>query len=339
VRGDVRVASITRHEPRSSESKDLLEARRSFCFSLLLSSRRLQLILGMRLLLALTGMAATAAFAQPRPTLGLNHFYLVPDSASFAAIESSRFLRDTLGVFEARTTRRSDQVYTGVYWYGRETYFEFLPPGAGGRKPGDSGLAWGSDSDRDTSLVRAALATVAGDSVTGVMITRGIDGTQVPWFQQTALRSAGSRTDLVTWVMNYAGDFLTRWNGSRPPTGGTSRAAVMERYAAVVNAHERRGAVPFENVIELRAAVSAKTREQLLAECRALGFVTTDSRCQTADGFVLDLELESPRVRGIRAITLRVRRPWTGPATRWFGTSALALDGSDRAVWSFGERR
>jgi hypothetical protein len=287
----------------------------------------------------LVALAATPLLAQPRVALSINHFYLVPDSATFVAIEQSRFLRDTLGVFEARTTRRSDQVYTGVYWYGRDSYFEFLPPGAGGRKSGDSGFAWGSDNDRDSSIVRAALATVSGDSVASMMITRGVDGVQVPWFQQTALWSAGVRTDLSTWVMTYAGDFLSRWNGTQPPTGGTSRAAVLERYAAVVGAHARRSAMPFENVIALRVAVSATTRGQVLAECRALGMEMSEAGCRASDGFELQLEAESPRVRGVRAVTMKLRAPWAGPATRWFGTSALALVGADRAVWSFGERR
>jgi hypothetical protein len=288
-------------------------------------------------LLAALSLTATTATAQPRPLVGLNHFYLVPDSATFAAIQSSPFLRDTLGIFEARTTRRADQTYTGVYWYGTAHYFEFLPPGAGGRKPGESGLAWGSDNPADATSLFNALARIPGDVVDTVMITRGIDSTQVPWFLQTRMRSAATRSDVVTWVMHYASDFLTRWYGALPPTGAaTSRTAVLERYAARVNAHARRGGVPFADIERLVFAVADSTRAQLLAECRAMGLSGKEaSPCVGADGVVVELVSATNGRRGLQAITLRLRRPWDGPAERRFGRSRLRLVSDERAVWQF----
>ncbi|MCU0634234.1 MAG: DUF5829 family protein [Gemmatimonadaceae bacterium] len=284
------------------------------------------------LLSALTAAAA----AQPTPRTGLNHFYHVPDSATFAAIESSRFLRDTLGVFEARTTRRSDQVYTGVYWYGQATYFEFLPPGPGNRKPGDSGMAWGTDAADDSAMVRRALSGIAGERVTSTMITRGIDSVQVPWFLQTALESGGRTRELNSWVMTYAGDFLTRWHGTLPPvTGGSSRSAVLERYAAKVGQLDRRRDAAFTDVTGLDLQVDAATRTRVLAECRALGGMARGSRCTLGD-FALRLNDATPTARGLRRIVLRLRHPWSGPRVRTFGTSTLRLIDDATAEWEFG---
>jgi hypothetical protein len=292
-------------------------------------SRRLALVA------ALAAGAASAATAQPVPRIGLNHFFLVPDSATYAAIAASPFLRDTLGVFEARTTRRADQTYTGVYWYGTTTYFEFLPPGAGGRRPGDSGLAWGSDAAGDTADVRRALARVPRDSVQVALITRALGDVSHPWFTQTAV-AGGRGGALDSWVMTYAPDFLTTWHPTLPPAGGgASRAAVLERYAAVVGAHARRGTVPFADVLALEIAVSAPTTERVRAECAALGLAVDPTGCTTAEGFRLTLVRSSGPVMGVRRVTLRLRAPWSGPARRTFGRSTLQLTAPTQAEWRF----
>lgn len=293
-------------------------------------------LLGIAAVVLASAVVGTAAGAQPVPRVGLNHFYLVPDSSTFAAIDASRFLRDTLGVFEARTTRRSDQTYTGVYWYGQTTYFEFLPPGSGGREAGHSGMAWGSDNAADSAAIRRALSTVPGDSAYAVMITRGYNGEQVPWFVQTALASASRTPELSTWVMNYAGDFLARWNGAQPPFGGASasRAAVLERYAAVVSQHDKRRRVPLADVTGLTVAVSEGTRARLLRECTALGIRVSATGCH-ADTFVLTLIPATASARGVVQIDLALRQAWSGPTVRRFGRSELRMETAQRAVWRF----
>ncbi len=279
-----------------------------------------------------------SAAAQPALRAGLNHFYHVPDSATFTAIEGSSFLRDTLGVFEARTTRRSDQVYTGVYWYGQSTYFEFLPPGPGGRKPGDSGMAWGTDSDLDSAAVRRAFGALPGHQVTATMITRGVDSVQVPWFMQTGLAAAERSPELSTWVMTYAGDFLSRWYGALPPSGaGPTRTAVLERYAAKVGQLERWRVAPFSDVSGLSMEVDAATRARVLGECRALGGRVRTSTCTLGD-FTLRLGAATASRRGLTTVSLRVRRAWDGPRERVFGNSTLRLIDATRAEWTFRTR-
>ena len=67
--------------------------------------------------------------------------FVVLDEATYRAVAESELL-GSLGAFEERTTARPDVTYTGLYAYGRHTYFEFLAPDeAGGLPPGSSGVA------------------------------------------------------------------------------------------------------------------------------------------------------------------------------------------------------
>jgi hypothetical protein len=283
--------------------------------------------------LAVTGQPLGAQQA-PAPRVGVNHFYVIPDSATFAAMESSRFLRDTFGIFEARTTRRSDQTYTGIYWYGAQTYFEFLPPTPGRWNAGDSGLAFGTDNGADSTWIGARLAGVRGTRLVSTPITRGLDGRQVPWFLQLALASGADDAALVTWAMTYSPQFLSQWHAELPPSGSpTSRAAVLERYAAVVGAHARHGRLPFGDVSRLVIAVADPTRLRVLSECRALGLRVRVNECVMADGTRIFLVASTPGRRGVQQITFRLTGPWNGPALRTFGTSVLRLTGRSEAVW------
>src|SRR5215211_6887011 len=75
----------------------------------------------------------------------LNHFFITVDSATYKVIESNNFLRGQFAASEQRTTVRTDKTYTGLYFYGTNTYFEFFDDSTSGYKLGDSGLAFGVD--------------------------------------------------------------------------------------------------------------------------------------------------------------------------------------------------
>src|SRR5262245_28226860 len=77
----------------------------------------------------------------------LNHFFLTVDADTYKAIESSEFLRNEFAPFEQRTTVRKDTTYTGSYFYGQNTYFEFFEVGRSiGRLVGSSAIAFGVET-------------------------------------------------------------------------------------------------------------------------------------------------------------------------------------------------
>jgi hypothetical protein len=223
--------------------------------------------------------------ARPAP-LFLNHLFIVPDEATYAAIAGSEFLR-TLAVFEERTTVRPDLTYTGLYFYGDHTYFEFLRPDAStGFAPGASGLALGFDRP-DGSEGLARTLRERGVPTQLVPVSREIDGERVPWFRMLGLGLPSTKGGLTFFTMEYDPKFLAGWHADLPPAeGGVTRGAVLERYAAALG----RGPGPMRDLVAVDLALEEDVRARLV---------------EAGDVFGHDLE------RGEEIWTLR------GPGIEW----------------------
>src|ERR1041384_4010416 len=103
----------------------------------------------------------TQSEAKPRlPQVFLNHFYVVIDSATYKDIQQSPFLRKEFAVAEQRTTVRTDMSYTGLYFYGTNTYFEFFDVSSdSSRQVGFSGIAFGVDQAGELQAVSKAVSS------------------------------------------------------------------------------------------------------------------------------------------------------------------------------------
>ena len=78
------------------------------------------------------------------PPVYLNHVYRVLDTETFRAADASEYLRSEFAPFERRTTKSGDDSWTGLYFYGESTYFEFLAADPKRDRPvGQSGVAFG----------------------------------------------------------------------------------------------------------------------------------------------------------------------------------------------------
>src|SRR5262249_49624600 len=107
----------------------------------------------------------------------LNHFYLTLDHATYSAIKNDEFLRHEFAASEERTTVRKDRTYTGLYFYGTNTYFEFFDAEKEmQRRVGDSALAFGVDEAAASGKLEVALGTRAAT------ITRQLGEADIPWF-------------------------------------------------------------------------------------------------------------------------------------------------------------
>jgi len=262
----------------------------------------------MRRLLALmmyTAMLTTAA--------ELNHFYLVIDHETYAAIEGSDFLKSEFAPFEKRTTVRADRTYTAIYFYGTNTYFELFDASMERRKPGESGIAFGVDA-------------IAGEpkaiSLEKHLITREWLGVQLPWFYTL---SAQNGQGIASWLMEYHPDFLAKWHPDAGglPGGGITREAVLRRYKTVL---PQTPANPMlEDVAGLTVAVSPKERQPIEHWIRDIG-------SQFPVQFV---ELRSGEP-GIREARFKLRRTSAKiPEVRFGGKSVLRFQLDGTALWTF----
>lgn len=261
------------------------------------------------------GETCTVTFEDRPLTVHLNHFYLTVDPETYHAIESNEFLRHEFAPFEQRTTVRTDTSYTGTYFYGRDTYFEFFSSASENRKPGDCAVAFGVD---DAGGLAALARKLPGAQLAPV--TRGVDGKQIPWFEMLTLPDAPSeRTRFTTWVMEYSPEFLPKWHPGTDNTG-LSRAALLRRYVSVLADVPRQPLL--ENVTGLQLALDAESADRLRKLTAAFGGLDANLDLQSAgSGF------------GIRTVTFGLTRD-AGHHEMKLGSSTLKLNGRT-ATWSF----
>lgn len=263
----------------------------------------------------------------------LNHFYLTVDSGTFAAIEASEFLRSDFAAFERRTTVRTDMTYTGIYFYGTHTYFEFFDAAnSRGFKLGDSGIAFGVEEPDATKTLQARLGTLAPR-----LVTRQYKDAQVPWFYMLNLVGESGKSVVTSWVMEYHPQFLSDWNLSNDGNQGIRRNNVLSRYKSVLSK------VPsnplLEDIVGLTIAADKETISSLTRTCERLGYrsqVRGDRVDLHGPDLTLHLIPESPSARGIKQIEFRVRRKPNGQTEFHFGNrSLLKFQSEQQALWTF----
>ena len=268
----------------------------------------------------------------PSVPVYLNHFFLVLDAETYAAIEAHPFLRREFAPNESRTTRRSDISYTGLYFYGINTYFEFFNAATETRrKVGDSGIAFGVEN---AGAIRGLQERLQGSTN---LITRPLGDRQVSWFYSLAPKNFSFVSGMSSWIMEYHPRFLADWNpqpGDR--NDGISRRRALERYVSVLKEHPSRPV--FQEVRAITLAVESTTLAGLAEMCRAFGYASrSDGSDEVFDGpdFQLRLLPETASRRGIRQVTLRVSRLPEQKVYRFGKTSVLTFNLDNTATWTF----
>ena len=194
----------------------------------------------------------------------LNHFFVVVDPATYQAARSSAFLTTEFAPFEARTTVRNDTSYTGIYWYGRRTYFELFEPGSQG-PAGKGGLALGVEEPGASAVVRRRWEDAIGGAGGGP-VTRKTETDEVPWFEMTYAREIPG---LRVFLLEYHREFLARWYGELTKSRSITRADVLDRYVAKIGQSDRREKALLQDVVGLEIALEPADRETLVKQLRA----------------------------------------------------------------------
>lgn len=272
-----------------------------------------------------------AASSFPVP---LNHFYLALDPETYAAIDGSDFLQKEFAVFERRTTVRTDKTYTGIYFYGVHTYFEFFDASKQTEFQQDrSGIAFAVERPGALKSLQASLAAPPPE-----LITRQDKGLQIPWFYTIDLEKFFPDSVLDSWVMEYHPEFLARW---RPEAGETRksilREQILRRYKEVLPDAPRHPL--FEDVIGLTVATDGPSISKLRQLCETLGYVASvdgDATVLQGPEIVLRLIPETASARGVKQAIFRTRPAPTRAAEFNFGPrSALRFQSDGKAVWDF----
>jgi len=291
-----------------------------------------------KLLAGLAGVAAlmdsSSAVSDPaRPPVFLNHFYAVIDAASYRALQESAFVTGELAPFEKRTTSRNDKTYTGIYWYGRRTYFEVFEPDSQGPE-GACGIALGVDAPGGSALVKALWAASFGGADTG-LVTRKTEEAEQPWFEMTYAKAPPGTLRL--WLMEYHRDFLARWYPDLTPARGVTRAEVLDRYVAKIGRSSQRETAFLKDVTTLVVALEPAERETLRKHLVPVGWSTRAEKdvmvLEGPEGVSLRVVEAAAGRRGILEATFSLQKK-VAPRTETLGTTVLTV-ASQRATLRF----
>ena len=283
----------------------------------------------LELVLAATAGAAPrqqagAVAAQPPPVF-LNHFFVVVDAASYQAARSSAFLTREFAPFEARTTVRNDMSYTGIYWYGRHTYFELFEPGSQGQQ-GASGLALGVEESGASAGVRRHWQETLG-AAGGGPVTRKTENDEPPWFEMTFSREIPG---LRVFLMEYHAEFLVRWYGELTTVRSITRADVLDRYVAKIGLADRRERALLQDVVGLEIALAPPDRETLVKQLRAVSWLAQDAGeavvCSGPESVRLRLVPPKNGRTGIVAVDFSLQHA-AAKAVHRLGKAELRVDG------------
>ena len=265
------------------------------------------------------GEVCDVQFEDRKVTVFLNHFYLTVDHETYADIEKSDFLKHEFAPFEQRHTVRKDSSYTGTYFYGINTYFEFFDSSQEARKVGDSGIAFGVEEAGANALLAKRLSTKRRE-----VVTRGIDGKQIPWFDMLVydhLREPEARFN--SWVMEYHPQFLANWHAG-VDNSGLSRAAFLRRYVSVLKDVPQHPLL--EDVTSITIALEPDMARQFDEQRRAFGKLAFDVKVVPA----------KEGIAGIQRVTFHTSGAPAGQKEFRFGAkSVLRFDSEHSAVWTF----
>lgn len=277
-------------------------------------------------------LPALPASAQA-PKVYLNHVVIVTDSATYAAIGASPFLRDDFaGVQQLTVGAEGGATWTGTYIFGRNTYIELFAPGGVAGSAGTGMISFGVERRGALWQVREHLTKALAGGVDSMLRTRARRKEEVPWFYGVSARGVMTGSRFPTWVMEYFPDYQHLWDSSRAsdPVNVTRASQTVGIYRP-----ER----PLEDVVGITLAADQPDRDRIEAEARAFGYRivgTTDRLVLEGPDLHLTVVPAGPDRRGVTELRLKLRRAPSAPSEHRFGPrSVLRVESDGTATWSF----
>ena len=272
----------------------------------------------------------------------LNHLLVFVDRDTYRALSASGFLNEHFACSEERTThdQATGMSWTGRYYYGRHTYFEFMNPDRTSWAPRD-GLAFSIESEGGSVALARRLEQGTDRDVRRYKRNRRYRDQDIPWFWSVEIpRSDDAR--LISWVMEYDPGFLGSWAPYLPPRQSVSdqaditRSAFLTRYRAAIGDD-----LPnrlFRDITSVTMTLPPDEADRLEAELRVYGYVVVESG-DPADARV-SVEEETERGRsgvepkekersGIEEAVARERVKYRGPDLEIVVERMLKVDGRD----------
>lgn len=269
----------------------------------------------------------------------LNHLLIFVDQDTYASLAACSFLNGDFAPSEQRQTvdEANGAYWTGHYFYGNQTYFEFMDPDATTWRPID-GVAFGVDEEGSGPIVHNQLEATFGSDIASYPRTRQYGDEDIPWFEMIEYHRPDS-SGLISWVMAYDAGFLERWEPRLPPdSAGSRRKDVLERYRARLGWDGRSGL--FGDIIDLTVTLVEDEAALFMRELSAYGYLISETATgYSACGPEISIHIntsKSDNTVGIQQFTLSLNRPKSGTRVYRYGSSCeLSFKDDLTAVWKF----
>jgi|GEM_PF-2033375 len=211
----------------------------------------------------------------------LNHLLVFVDWDTYRALSASGFLNEHFACSEERTThdQATGMSWTGRYYYGRQTYFEFMDPEKTSWAPRD-GLAFGIESEGGSEELARWLKQATEVEVRRYRRNRRYQDQDIPWFWSVEIPRAEDAR-LTSWVMEYDPGFLGRWAPDLPPgmpgagAPGIARSRFLTRYRSAIgdDLHDRL----FRDITSVTVTLPPDEADLLEAELEIFGYAQEEA--------------------------------------------------------------
>jgi len=268
-----------------------------------------------------------------------NHLFLSVDPVTYQAISDSEFLRSEFAVSETRTTFRNDypEGYTGVYFYGHETYFEFFDAGKGAFPLGSLGIASGYETKGHIAKAEKKLAEIG--TTYSHDVNRMVDDKPITWFTSLKGNAETGFGRAQVWAMEYKDSFIKNWLGySSELDGSILQSDFLQSYALKLDQMPLRKTALMKDITKIEASIEKQHFASYSAQFTGLGWQTSKmGECdvhKSRNTTVILCPAQDGDLPGIYKIEFSLTREYTGPREMLFGNSSLRFNGKS-AEWSF----
>lgn len=269
----------------------------------------------------------------PFPPVYFNHLFILLDEQTYDDINQSEFVRDHFASFELRTTHTADGgSWSGAYVYGEQTCIEFFSiEKDSGVRPGTSGIGLGVDKAGDIEAVFTRLSERIEGKVQKGLITRKIEGKEIPWFYSVGIDYQDSISNFAPWIMEYHQDYLKTVHSDLSPEedGITRKQYLMRR----IQPDRYLG-----DIYEVTIALDETDADRFEKQLAAFDYKVEEQGARKAcvgPGIKFTIIPQTVSAYGVTEIKMSLLRNREGEKTYRFGAkSVLKLNGRT-ATWTF----
>ena len=163
----------------------------------------------MKLLLLFISLFTLSAHGQKLPQVNFNHFYMVIDSSDLSAILKSEFINNKFAPILSRTTKAdSEVIWTGIYLFGLDNYFEIFDSSGIGEPSGNIGI--GLSVDRIGEIKQLDTLFAKKYKTETSLRVKKFDEKKIPWFNELDIVDSSfySQSHIFLWVMEYRPEYF-----------------------------------------------------------------------------------------------------------------------------------